>query len=199
MNKKLLSRVVFISGTVFMTTSVQSTTLLEEYSRQGKQEYFLTAQSMSGDKTTAYFLGAIETELEIDDFMAFGGGYGKHLTDFVNLNTELLLGSTEVLGDSATFVNWNLGLDYNFMKTRLTPLVTGGIGIINFRTNTSKDGVTLLDSTNTSYYLGGGFRWDVTDSFFVKGIYKATWTKLFEESNDTLLLNGINLNVGYIF
>jgi opacity protein-like surface antigen len=50
----------------------------------------------------------------------------------------------------------------------------------------------LISGSSFSYSIGGGARWDITDKFFMKGLYKITKAGNFS-------FNGISLNLGYHF
>lgn len=89
----------------------------------------------------------------------------------------------------------DFNLDVNILKSRFTPMVSGGIGFIRF---TGGFNGGAFDETDFSYNLGWGFRWDVTNHFLIKAIYRATWTKL-EDSDESILLDGISLGIGYVF
>ena len=75
-------------------------------------------------------------------------------------------------------------------------MITGGIGFINFRGDWGPG--FDFNETDFSYNVGGGFRWNITDHFLIKAIYKATWTKL-EDADSSFLLDGIAVSIGYTF
>ena len=171
----------------------------QEWSRKGKGEIYALGQYINGDKTSG--LG-ITTELDNAFAGGFGGGYS--FNDYINLNTDLLFSSMDItaegygekiVSDTSVFI-WDVNLDINILKKRFSPLITGGIGLINF----SGDWGSGFDfnETDFSYNVGGGFRWNITDHFLVKAIYKATWTKL-EDTDNSLLLDGIAVSIGYTF
>ena len=85
-------------------------------------------------------------------------------------------------------------MDINLLKSQITPLMTGGIGSINF---SGASGFSEFNETDFSYNLGVGIR-DATDHFLFKVLYKATWTKL-EDSDSSIKFDGLNLAIGYIF
>lgn len=155
---------------------------------------------MSGDTTTG-----LGIEAEVDDTTVGGLGIGHNFHDHLNLNMDMFFGSTDIIfkGYGRTLkldtnlFGMDINLDYNILKGRFTPMITGGIGFINF----SADGGTTssdVSETDFSYNLGAGFRWDVTDHFLIKGIYRLTWTEL-EDSDGSILLDGVSLSIGYVF
>ena len=93
--------------------------------------------------------------------------------------------------DDCTLFGWDVNIDINILKYQFTPLVTGGIGFINF----SGDD---FDETDFSYNIGIGFRWDITDHFLMKGMYRSTWTEL-EDTDDNVQFDGVSVALGYIF
>ena len=173
----------------------------QEWSRAGKGEIFVLGQNMNGDTTTG-----LGVELELDDTTVYGIGLGVNGKHF-NFNWDIFFGSIDIIGrglgqtltSDTDLLGMDFNLDYNILKSRFTPLITGGVGFINFD-GTWRGGyrTTIFDETDFSYNLGAGFRWDVTDHFLVKAVYRATWTKL-EDSDKSILLDGISLSVGYVF
>lgn len=180
--------------------------IAQEWSRKGRGEVFVLGQSMSGDTTTGTVAGLRPT-IELDDTIVGGLGYGFNFNDFININTGLYFGSTDITGrvsgvtltGDTNLFGWDLNLDINFLKTRFTPLMTGGIGFINFNGSwNSAVGSEDFSETDFSYNLGGGFRWDVSDHFLIKALYKATWTKL-QDTDNNIMFNGVSLSIGYVF
>jgi opacity protein-like surface antigen len=46
--------------------------------------------------------------------------------------------------------------------------------------------------------IGGGVRWDISDRWFVKTIYRVNWTSL-EKADNATRFNSIALGIGYVF
>jgi len=185
---------VMVLSFVTITTSVAYADNLftESANRQGKTEGYLIFQPTSGDSigSDSFF----EQKTDDTTFIGFGMGVnGKN--GGLNLNTEFVYGSTNILyefsdgrGTSETAKSWDLSIlgaslnaDYNFLKSRFyfSFDIPGGYDI-------------LLAGSEFSYSVGGGARWDITDKFFMKGLYKMTSTSSFS-------FNGISLNLGYVF
>lgn len=173
-----------------------------EWSRNGKGEIYGLIQNMGGDRTSGSWEG-IEALMEIGGTSVMGFGYGNNLNNHVNLNGDIWFGSasvtTKALGftvkGDTTLVGWDINLDIYPLKSRFTPLVSGGVGFIIF--NGDFEGFSFGE-TDLSYNLGGGFRWDVTDHFLIKALYKATRTTL-KETDKSLLLDGVTVMIGYSF
>lgn len=203
--KKIIQPKVFCSILLAILVAFAMTSLCsaQEWSRKGKKgEVFIFGQSMSGDTTTG-----LGIKIELDDNIAGGFGFGSHLSDNLSFNWDTFFGSKNVTGTATinkkivkvkgdtSLLGINLNLDFNLLKERFTPLITGGIGFINFSGDVKG---FPFDETDLSYNLGGGFRWDATDHLLIKAIYRATWTKL-EDTDKSVQFDGIALSVGYIF
>jgi opacity protein-like surface antigen len=164
------------------------------YARRGKTELFALGQTMGGDSVTEAGI-----KLEIDNTIVGGIGMGYNFFNNLNLNTDVYFGSTDVealtwfgkAGMDADILGFDLNLDYNIINGPFTPLLTTGIGYIRFEADDD------IGETDFSYNIGAGFRYDV-NHFFLKAIYRATWTQL-EDTDETLLLDGVTLFAGYIF
>ena len=179
----------------------------QEYSRNGKSELFGTIQTLGSEDVDYLFPDRLPITLDLDSTAVYGIGYGYNFTDHWNLNTDLLFGSTDAdikiggttVGDEdMDYVLWNVNLDYNILKNRLTPLVTGGIGLMDFNINTKATGLGEVQESNVSFNLGAGVRWDVKDNMLLKLIYKATWTELNHADNDQRF-DGVSFSVAYMF
>ena len=122
----------------------------------------------------------------------------------VNMNVDIFFASTdltgtalgvEVKGDTAV-VGYDINLDVNILKNNFTPMLTGGLGFMSFSGDI--DGGGDFSETDFSYNLGFGFRWEATENFLIKGLYKATWTKL-EDTDENLMLDGISVILAYVY
>lgn len=199
-----LSAVAIISLLVFTITA--SLCDAQGYSRKGKTELFGTIQTMSGDTAEYSFTDILPVTLDMDSTTVYGFGYGYNLTDHWNIYTNLLFGyaDTDVIVDVTVenkemdYILWDINVDYNILKTRFTPLITGGIGLMDFSINTTATGVGQVNESNFSYNLGAGLRWDVDDNFLLKLIYRTTWTEL-NHADDDLKYDGVSLSAAYAF
>jgi opacity protein-like surface antigen len=194
-------RVLIIVFLGVLPLIISPAAIAQEWSRAGKGEIFVLGQNMSGDTATGDGI-----EIELDDTTVFGIGLGVNDKN-INFNLDIFFGSTDTEGrgpgptltaDTDLF-GLDLNLDYNFLETRFTPLITGGIGYINFNGTWRGDsGTSDFSETDFSYNLGAGFRWDVTDRFLMKAVYRATWTKL-KDTDDSIQFKGISVSIGYLF
>ncbi len=171
----------------------------QEWGRKGKGEIFALGQQMNGDTVTG-----LGMELKVDDTIVGGFGAGFNFDDHLNLNMDIFFGSTDLtargFGAAAradtTLFGMDFNLDYNILRSRFTPVISGGIGFIDFRGDINR--YYYFEETDFSYNLGAGFRWDVSDHFLIKGIYRATWTEL-EDTDGSIRLDGISVSIGYLF
>ena len=201
------STITIISLLVFtMTASICSA---QEYSRKGKSELFGTIQKMSSEEVEYPFTHILPVKLDVDSTTVYGFGYGQNLTDNWNINMDLLFGyadtdvkivqnATDVTVGSVEmdYILWDLNVDYNIFKSRFTPLITGGIGFMDYSIDTNTTGVGEVNESNFSYNLGAGVRWDVMDNLLLKVIYRSTWTEF--DDNDQRY-DGVSLSFAYMF
>lgn len=208
--KKVTLSSVIASSLVTITTQVAYADNLftESANRQGKTEAYLIFQPMSGDtiNSSSFYGGSIEQKTDDTTFIGFGIGSNAK-NGGLNINAEFVYGSTNILYEvnnsrgetTETAKSWDLGIlgaslnaDYNFLNSRFTPFVTGGVGWYYFSFDVPGEYDVLFSGSEYSYSFGGGARWDITDKWFMKGLYKMT-------SAGDFSFNGISLNMGYMF
>lgn len=137
----------------------------QEIKREGKFEFHGILRS-SGDvksKDTQE-----DSRYKVKGSLTDGFGVGYNISDFLNLNANFLFGSTDgeltdlsgssFLEANPDIFNWDVNLDYNIIKESFTPVLTAGIGEINYEcfVNTTHE---KIDDTSSVYNIGGGFRW----------------------------------------
>jgi opacity protein-like surface antigen len=163
----------------------------EEFSRKNKGEFFVTVQTL-GISDTEY----PDNTYEFDNTNLYGLGFGFNLDDHFNINTDLLFGGTESVSSDGFEANdnicaWNLNLDYNILKSALTPCATGGIGFMSMTGDV--EGVDYQES-HFSYNLGAGVRWDITNALALKVMYRALWAE-WEGADGASKFDGISASV----
>jgi len=191
------------------------------WSRKGTMDVFGSGQYLKAGKTEFSRFGVT---LDIDDTGLGGLSMGYHFSDHFSLNFEILLGESDftasgpgpnLMGDTFIGVG-KLNLDYNILRTRFTPVITGGVGFFTF-SNPIEDADPVLVcyydgwwgyscgyeqptyyETDFSGNLGAGFRWDVTDHLFLKAIAGATWVKL-QDADDYTPFYAVTLSIGGSF
>jgi len=178
----------------------------QEWSRKGKTELFGMIQILGGDEVDYTIEDELPVTLDLDGGNVYGIGLGYNMTDHWNLNTDLLFGSadadvkisgTKVGTEKVDNILWDLNLDYNIWKERFTPLVTGGIGFMDFNVDTTTS-VEEVNETDFSYNLGAGVRWDVKDNLLLKLIYRSTWTEL-RDADGRQRFESFSLSAAYMY
>ena len=200
-----LSTIAIIILLIFtMTASICNA---QDWSRKGKTELFGMIQQIGSEEVKYSFPAMLPVTLDIDNAFIYGVGYGYNMTDHWNINADLLLGSADtdvkvsgvtVETEDMDYVLFDVNLDYNFWKTRFTPLVTGGIGIMDFGIDTTATGVGDVSDSTFSYNLGAGIRWDVKDNMFLKAVYRSIWTD-FDDTDDNLQYDNFSLSIAYMY
>ncbi len=181
----------------------------QERSRAGRFEIFLFGQGMTGDEATDT-VGADSVTSEVESFTAFGIGGGYHLNDYLSISADLFAASTDLkVRSGATVIKEDAdvsGMDFNIdvfpFAGPISPFVTAGIGFVSFYEDLDDYDCYCDDrddfSTSFSYNVGAGVRWDWSERFFIKALYRSTWTEL-EEIDETFKFHGFSLFTGYLF
>lgn len=202
MKKYIVLSLLIIAGTV--PASNASSGPLDEFSRKGKFEIYGIGEYLTGWETTTF---SHDLSLKIDSGFGGGIGFGYNINDYLNVNSSItgagldfkvqdsVFGNTS--GNTAA-VKWDVSLDYNILKKRLTPLLTAGAGATYFSGNFDNFFLGNFGETDLVWGVGGGVRWDISDHWFAKAIYRVNWTN-FQKSDDTTRFNSIALGIGYTF
>ncbi len=111
-------------------------------------------------------------------------------------------------------VSHQLNVTYNFREAAFTPFVLAGIGWTKLDSNIPTGGVDggcwwdpwwgyicfadwkTFDTTDFSYNLGLGFRWDINNAIFTKAAYSREFLKL---DNGTFNFDMATLEFGLMF
>ena len=207
--KKIVNRNNFLYVGFYLFLFIAMTSSLgnaQTFTRANKSEFYGVFHQMGGDKTIGSESG-VAVGIEVADFTVFGFGCGYSMNENINIGLNLFFGSTDFIYDASGYGNsisgsadtsvtgYEINLDYNILKNRITPMVTGGIGFFSF---SGDIGSTSFSETDFSYNIGFGIRWDATDHFLIKGLYKMNWTTL-EDTDEKISLNGLSVALGYMF
>ena len=173
----------------------------ERIRRANMVEVFAVLQGWVHNDTQGSDLGLA---MEFDETALAGLGVGYHLTDHLSVHFDALVGSTSVLlpqiqfKQGATVYSFMGHVDYNLLRTRLTPVATAGVGVIHLDSDLDFFPNFDTNQTNLTYSFGAGLRWDVTDALFVKAMYESVWTEI-KVGDDDHRIDTINLYVGLTF
>ena len=179
------------------------------WTRAGRWEIFLFGQEMAGDEARETIRG-VNVNTIVDDFAVFGLGVGYNIDDYFGIKLDLFGGTTDLeierglvtYKEDTDVSGMDLNFDVNFFKGPFTPFVTGGIGFISFYEDFDDDDTYYYDgydySTSFSYNAGVGLRWEVTDHFFLKTLYRSIWSEL-EDTDETFQFDGFSMFAGYLF
>lgn len=174
----------------------------DAWSRGGKWEIFGFGRYLAGDETSSSGI-----ELEFDGIQTLGIGVGYSFNDYLNLNGDIWFGSSETkvtpprysfaqeISFDTDFSALDINLDYNILKSRITPVLSAGIGVVTVDGDIAGE---RFDESNFSWNVGAGLRWDIIDHMLLKITYRLVSTKI-EDTTDPLILRGAELSLGYIF
>lgn len=200
MNIQTTQRPTTIAASLFILTIAFTACNAQEFTRKGQTEICGVFQTMSSETLTSSNVFGWPITADLDSTMLFGVGIGHNITDHWNINTDILYGKQDwtvnqfgfwpVTNDFTLYL-FDVNVDYNIFKGPLTPLVTGGIGVMNIRGNGANE-------TDFSYNVGAGARWDISEQFLLKIIYRIMWTDI-EDADNTAQFGGINVNFGFKF
>lgn len=176
----------------------------EEFNRAGSLEMFTSGYFMDNDSVDIKGISGIE--VGIDNINMYGLGMGYNINNYLNLNIQGSYGSTDGVisvfgmeGESdIDLYGMNLNLDYNILKTRFTPFVTVGVGCMTFDID---DNIAdnLFGGTYGTVNAGAGVRYDLTNNFLIKALYRVTWVDELDYTKDNLVFEGFNFIIGYRF
>ena len=161
----------------------------EEISRAGAIEIFAEIQGWLNSDAISSDIGL---DLKFDPAALAGFGVGYHFTDHISAHFDAVFGAPSFVipelnaSQNVTSVSLTGHVDYNILKTRLTPVLSAGIGAMSI------EGDSDIDLDDLTYSVGGGFRWDVSNYVFMKLMYESVWIDFRGDRNplrlDTLIL-----------
>lgn len=170
----------------------------QNWSREAKADFMIMGQQLGGDNTSG-----LGIQIKMKDSFAGGVGLGYNFTDNFGASVNLLITSTDLTatgyGTSSSFSSSvffaDINLDINILSQRFTPIVTAGIGSVSFQGDV---GSSSFQETDFSYNIGAGIRYDVSDNFFIKALYKFGWTTM-KDTDKAVQLSGIGIAIGYMY
>lgn len=192
MRKQIITSLAVMS---LVATVAGAESTLDEFSRQGKWDVYAFGQYI--DLFDADFVFG-----DYADVYGFGGGIGGAYSPLAQLTINAALSVNDIRVDvhlpgftdvgafaSSTLYMGELTLDWNILKTPVTPIIMTGAGVGYF------------DNISTWTYvpeIGAGIRWDITDHVFLKALAKGSWW--FDSEFNTIEFGGIfSLAIGASF
>ncbi len=172
------------------------------WSRNRRYEVFAEIQDLSGDTASGSFAG-LSLSTNMDDAAVFGAGIGVNLTRRININVEVLHGSTDTQIDSSILPRYysdtdywffNANLEYYLFRGPVTPVVGGGFGIAKFEGKLSPAAPFKESEFSSNYILG--IRWDVRKRIAFKILYQSMKTDF---GSDSISLGGVKAVACFMF
>ena len=174
----------------------------EGFEREGKwalapMGIYLSSEDVSVD--AAGMTASVSLDSAYGGGIAFGYDFSNHFT----LGVDLWGGSGDFKGTapgvertySASLFGMNTFLDYNILKSRFTPLVSANVGFLTMSADVED---VSAGETDFLFGVGGGVRWDISDHWFTKAVYRLNWTE-FEGVDELTMVHGVLVSVGYRF
>ena len=209
-------------GASVLSLQAQIPLATEPFSRQNKFEVYGLGQYLHQDNTTFNDPYFGHVTMKMDDTGLGGVGFAYHFNDFFSVHADFMFGEatlhtlapdgSDVIPEETAFLQTGrFNLDYNMINRRLTPVLTAGIGYQYLEIDNSQTyGVSgphggysvTVDNyyyeTDFTWNVGAGFRWNVTDNFFIKVMGGAQWLEYNGANNVTTQIEGFFV-IGWMF
>jgi opacity protein-like surface antigen len=209
-------------GASVCCTQAQIPMATEPFPRMNKFEVYGLGEYLHQDNTTFSDPNFGNVTMKMDDTGLGGVGVAYHFNDFFSVRSDFMFGGATLhtLGSdgmevaptqSAFLQTGRVNLDYNMINRRITPVLTAGIGyqylqIDQNQTYSFQGYHGSYTVTENSYYyetdftwnVGVGFRWNVTDNFFIKAMGGAQWLQYSGANNITTQIEGFFV-IGWMF
>jgi len=189
-----------------------------ESHRTGRGEASLFFQYMAGDHATMHTENGRQVEADYDTVYGGGLGFGYNLDEHWNVNGDLSYGALDMSptfshhdSDVAAFTI-NLNMDYNILRSRVTPFLTAGVGFAYFYEYETFDcydydswgvpyyyTVVIQDQSTFTLGAGAGLRWDISDHMYLKVFYRANWHTGLDDIQDDMLFHEVRVAIGCMF
>jgi opacity protein-like surface antigen len=192
---------------LMLVAMVPGVSLSDDWQRGGKEDFLFTFQSMEPATMRGQAAG-INVAIDMDRTYAGGFEGGWNISNYLQLGLDVYLGgnsatasspsSSVVLHSSVLFLALYGRMDINILPYRFTPLVTGGVGVRRmggaWKSEVGVD--STFDETNFSWEGGVGVRWNVTDRFLMKAMYRFMWVNV-DGASSPLRMDGFTLGIGF--
>jgi opacity protein-like surface antigen len=163
-----------------------------------------TAPVISKPDVTLPALGTATGTFEIENTAMLGVQFGYNVREQLNLNLEFGFGKPDYKGTwgrqsfrgTGNLFTGDLNVEYNIFKKPFTPYVGAGLGLMYFDSNIPQGSPDVWcwwdyywgyvctttqssrDTTEFTYNLAGGVRWDINETLFMKFGYRAMWASV---------------------
>jgi hypothetical protein len=162
---------------------------------------FVEVQDLAGDTASGdLYIGSNSYHINTNMGGAaiFGVGMGVNFTRRINLNVELLHGSTDFTytissNTSHTDIDYwffNTNLEYHLFRGPVTPVIGYGFGVAKFEADQPFE-----ESEFSSNYIVG-IRWDVRKRIAYKLLYQSMKTDF---GSDSIRLGGLKVVACFMF
>jgi opacity protein-like surface antigen len=199
---------------LFSTLTLANSLFAGDFHRAGMFDVGGSVQGFLGETVDGHFNG-VAGDIKLDEVFAGGINFSYHITDYLAVNTDLLITEADVrfsnnavaLHDDAPTAIWSVNLDYYILPTPLTPFITAGIGLLSMDNEhrdddhfcwCSDDREIPISEVDFLWNVGAGLRWDPTEHLYIKLAYRLTGTEL-EYADEHMFLHSVMLTVGYSF
>ena len=183
-----------IALTSLMVALGSAQPLSDEFSRKGKWEVYGFGQAIK-------IFNILESDANV-----FGGGLGVgyNVSRYVTLRFDLSINSVELNDEGvldwfhqtedSTLYLGNISLDYNILKSRVTPVASLALGVGGMSASKGGTSSTIFDQQ-----LGIGVRWDASERVFTKLMFNLGLWETSNEDHEGWVAAGVSLVVGYKF
>jgi opacity protein-like surface antigen len=209
-------------GASVLCTQGQIPMAFEPFSRVNKLEVYGLGEYLHQDNTTFNDPYYGNVTMKMDDTGMGGVGVAYHFNDFFSVRADFMFGEAtlhtqgpdgmDIMPTQTAFLQTGrINLDYNMINRRLTPVLTAGIGYQYLEIDQSQsfsfqDYHGSYSVTENSYYyetdftwnVGAGFRWNITDQFFIKAMVGPQWLEYNGANGITTQIEGFFV-IGWMF
>jgi len=176
--------------------------------REGSIEFGFLLRDFSSPNVTVSnitipLLGTNDATLKIKNAIVYGITFGGNIDDHWNINGDIGFGKANYEGtwgtdklhsDGHLWVG-DVNLEYNLFTGHFTPYVGAVLGLTSFDSGVPNDAgyvywwdpwwgytasgaYTTHRSTHWTWNAAAGLRWDLSESWTLKGSYQALWSKV---------------------
>jgi opacity protein-like surface antigen len=214
-------RIERVLASVVVTILASISVIADASNRDQRGEWAVQALYNLSDKQN----GEFDSGMDVDSSVGFGFSLGYNFTSNLALSGEFGYmkpdykatfvsdeGETKVIDHRMSIFNSQLNGIYNFGSGAFTPYVQAGLGFTYFDSNVATDSprtgcwwtwygyvcssyYDTYDTTNFSYNLGAGLRYEFNRNTFVRGGMSRTWMN----GSDNVSLDVWKLEIGQVF